>query len=148
MKNSLIVLASIFAFVLVGGNSFAQETSSLPASVSVRTMQGVALGTVMCEDASGKMAACSGTIEETILGIVTNTPYITLNKPSEKGASRFIFDSFVSADAGKIEKGDYLVAGTDGNFVRTEKANLAYAMALDNVDSGQKTIRVKVLSKK
>ena len=148
MKNNIVVLVCALALVMFASSTFAQQTTELPAAIAKRTIPGAELGKVMCEDAAGNMVACSGALEETVLGIVTNVPYVTLNKPTTKDGSRFIFESFVSAEAGSINKGDYLVAGSNGNFVRSEDSNMAYAIALDEVASGQKKVRVKVISKK
>ncbi|MFT4982592.1 MAG: hypothetical protein ACI9UR_002467 [Bacteroidia bacterium] len=155
MKKVIEIIGRVSAVLalvtLIGSTSFGQSMEEFQAQldkkIADKTIPGATLGMVMCEDATGNMVACSGNIEESVVGIVTNVPYVTLNKPVSRNASKFIFDSFVSADKGSILKGDYLVAGTNGNFVKTESANLAYAIALANVESGQQTIKVKVLNK-
>ena len=149
MKN---FITSIFAIVLLiasGTSLQAQSTidGNLEAKMAEGTITGAQLGSLICENANGERVLCSGSIEESVLGIVTNVPYVTLNKPSSTQASKFVFDSFVSADNGAVNKGDYLVAGAGGSFVKAESASLAYAIALEEVQGGQKMIRVKLLSK-
>jgi hypothetical protein len=145
MKNSLVIFVSTAVLVMLTATVFAQQTTELPAKIAERNIVGAQIGMVMCEDAGGNTVPCTGSLEESILGIVTNVPYVTFNKPTSKDGSRFIFDSFVAAENGVISKGDYLTAGSNGNFVKTEVLSLAYAIALESVESGQRTIKVKVL---
>jgi hypothetical protein len=144
--GAVLALVTLISFTSFGQSKSAFQ-AELDKKVAEKTISGAVLGMVMCEDAQGNMTACSGSVEESVVGIVTNVPYVTLNKPATKEASKFIFDSFVSADNGTVRKGDYLAAGSKGSFVKTESANLAYAIALADVESGQQTIKVKVLNK-
>jgi hypothetical protein len=153
MKKAIDIIfkvSAVFALVTIFGlSTYGQSTASfqdqIDKKVAERTIPGAVIGMVMCEDADGNKVACSGNVEESIIGIVTSVPYVTFNKPRSKEASKFIFDSFVAAENGAINKGDYLTAGSNGNFVKTEIASLAYAIALEDVESGQMTIKVRVL---
>lgn len=152
MKTIITSTSTIFLVFLFAVSADAQSSkgastldSQISAMVADNALPGAQVGSVICEDAAGNKVVCSGKMEESVLGIVTNVPYVTLNKPATAGGSKFIFESFVSADGGVVNKGDYLVAGSSGNFVKTEVASLAYAIALESVESGQRTIKVKVL---
>jgi hypothetical protein len=152
MKTIITSATTIFLVLLFAVSVEAQsskEASTLSSQINSiiadNAIPGAQLGSVICEDAEGNKIVCSGKMEESILGIVTNVPYVTLNKPVNAGGSKYIFDSFVSTDNGLVNKGDFLVAGLNGNFVKTEVASLAYAIALETVESGQRTIKVKVL---
>lgn len=154
MKTITTITSIIFLAILFATSAFAQSSkgasgldSDINSMVADNAIPGVQLGSLICEDAAGNKVLCSGKIEETILGIVTNIPYVTLNKPANADASKFIFSSNVSADNGAVQKGDFLIAGSNGNFIRTESERNAYAIALEEVNSGQEQIRVKVLSK-
>lgn len=107
------------------------------------------MGSLICEDASGTLVLCSGKMEETVSGIVTNLPYITLNKPSTPTSSKYIFSAIVSSEAGNIAKGDVLVPGSNGFLVRasSESKQQGYAIALEEMNSNEKTIKVKVTQK-
>ncbi len=150
MKNFITSIFSLLLLVGLSTDVIAQSTTDggLEARMAKGVVQGAQIGSVVCENASGTRVLCSGSLEETVLGIVTNVPYVTLNKPATKDGSRFIFDAFVSAEAGVVQKGDYLIAGANGSFVRSETPVSAYAVALDDVSSGQKLVKVKVLSSK
>ena len=152
MKTIITSATTIFLVLLFAVSVEAQSSkeastlnSQINSIIADNAIPGAQLGSVICEDAEGNKIVCSGKMEESILGIVTNVPYVTLNKPATADGSKYIFDSFVSTDNGLVNKGDFLVAGSNGNFVKTEVASLAYAIALESVESGQRTIKVKVL---
>lgn len=138
---------TIVAFCLVGFSTLAQSTASNDFSHKIEkvAVAGAQLGSLVCENANGERVLCSGSMEETVLGIVTNVPYITLNKPAGPNDSKFIFNATVSAKDNAIAKGDFLAAGQGGNLVySSDKAN-AYAIALDDVSGGTGMIRVKLI---
>jgi hypothetical protein len=147
MKTIITSATTIFLllFAVSVEAQSSKDASTLNSIIVDNAIPGAQLGSVICEDAEGNKIVCSGKMEESILGIVTNVPYVTLNKPATADGSKYIFDSFVSTDNGLVNKGDFLVAGSNGNFVKTEVASLAYAIALESVESGQRTIKVKVL---
>ena len=107
---------------------------------------GAEIGMILCEDASGNKVVCSGSVEETVLGVITSAPYITVNKPADASASKFVFSAKVSESNGEIVKGDYLKAVEGGNFGKCSKEEIpfAYAIALDDA-SGKDRIRVKII---
>ncbi len=147
MKKNLNILFALVAIFTMTTSVIAQQSAELPKAYMEKLVPGAQLGMVMCEDANGTMLACTGNMEETILGIVTSIPYVTINKPTSPDGSKYIFESYVSADNGAVNKGDYLIAGASGNFVKAESESTAYAIALEEVQGGQKMIRVKLLSK-
>lgn len=148
----LILTFTLSAFVASFGAINANAQSSLDQSfqkkVAEKNVPGAQLGSLVCENAEGKLVLCSGNLEETVAGIVTNIPYVTLNKPSNPNSSKSIFNASVSSEAGNISKGDFLTAGTNGSLVRCDenRSGFAYAIALDDL-TGQGMIRVKVISK-
>jgi hypothetical protein len=146
MKSNLITASLITAFVFVGVNVFAQQSAELPKGYTDRLLPDAQIGMVMCDGEDGKLSPCSGALEETVLGIVTNVPYVTLNKPSSQGESKFIFNALVSDENGSIVRGDYLKAGKDGKLVKTEDSTSAYAVALESAD-GSRLMKVKVIKK-
>lgn len=125
--------------------SFSQETGLLPKGYTERVLIGVELGELMCEDINGQMVKCSGSIEETILGIVTNVPYVTLNKPANLSDSKHIFKALVTTVANPISRGDYLTLSNNGKLEKASDALKAYAIAMqDTTVDG--LISVKVIS--
>lgn len=147
MKTKLKIVVSVAVMTLIGSSAIAQQSAELPKGYTDKLMPEAQIGMLMCEGVDGKMKACTGSLEETVLGIITNTPYVTLNKPSADSSSRFIFSAMVSASAGNVGKGDFLKAGADGKLVRTVDSVFAYAVALEDAAS-DKVIRVKVISKR
>lgn len=147
-----ILTITLSAIVAVCGTLNANAQSSLNQSfekkIAEKNVPGAQLGSLVCENAEGKLTLCSGALEETVAGIVTNVPYVTLNKPASPNASKSIFSAAVSSEAGNIAKGDFLTAGPNGTLVRCDdnRTAFAYAVALDEL-TGQGMIRVKVLSK-
>lgn len=127
-------------------NSSSELDASIQEYIRSKSVEGAELGTVLCEDADGNKVVCSGSIEETVVGIVTSVPYVTLNKPVDSSASKFVFTARVSESTGAIVKGDYLKAVEGGNFGRCSKEEVpfAYAIALEGA-SGKDRIRVKIL---
>jgi len=149
MKN---IITSIFAIALVaasGTSLFAQSTldGALEARITKGTISGAQMGSLICENANGERVLCSGALEQTVLGIVTNVPYVTVNKPANPNGSKFIFEALVSSSNGALSKGDFLVAGKEGRLVLSNDANQAYAVLLDDIAIDGKA-RVKVLQDK
>jgi len=125
---------------------FAQSTADggLEARMAKGNITGAQIGSLICENANGEKIVCSGGIEETVLGIATNVPYVTINKPANPNGSKFIFEALVSSSNGALSKGDFLAAGKDGKLVLTKDVSLAYAVLLDDFAIDGKA-RVKVL---
>lgn len=154
MKTSISIfkMLSAVTFLLVLSVQFdANAQSSIDdqvnARIQERSVAGAQLGSLICEDANGKMVLCNGDLEETVLGIATNVPYITINKPATPDASKFIFNALVSAENGAIMKGDLLVAAKGGSMAKASASDAnAYAIALEDAN-GNGTIRVKLINR-
>ncbi len=140
-------IVAILALGLIGFSTSAQTTASDDFSHKIQkvAVAGAQLGSLVCENSEGERILCSGGLEETVLGIVTNVPYITLNKPASPTDSRFIFNAVVSAKDHDIAKGSYLKPGQNGNLVYTSSKEDAYAIALDAATGGNTMISVKLL---
>lgn len=145
---TLTLSAIVALFGTLNTNAQSSINQSFQKKIAEKNVPGAQLGSLVCENAEGKLVLCSGNLEETVAGIVTNVPYVTLNKPANPSASKSIFSAMVSTEAGTISKGDFLTAGPNGTLVRCDenRSNFAYAVALDNL-TGQGMIRVKILSK-
>jgi hypothetical protein len=141
LKNIVLLIVLTLPTIAV-----AQNAAELPKSYVDRIMPDVQLGTLICENAEGKRVLCSGDVEETILGIATNVPYVTINKPAAPNSSKFIFDALVSTANGKISKGDYLSASSGGTLAKASSVELAYAVAIEDASEAKK-IKVKVLKR-
>lgn len=147
MKTIVIKFAAFIAVCTLGTSSVFAQNSTIPAVVSERTVENAQLGSLICEDANGKMVLCSGNLEETVLGIATNVPYVTINKPATPDASKFIFNAMVSDENGAIRKGDLLVAAKGGSMAKASVSDAnAYAIALEDAN-GNGTIRVKLINR-
>lgn len=154
MKYLLQFMIKCSAILVLGFLTFSSVTvaqtsieDNIQSKTSQREVEGAQLGSLICSDATGKLVLCSGSIEESVSGIATNVPYITLNKPTSPEDSRFIFDALVSADQGAIEVGDFLKANKGGTLVKcTRQESQAYAVALDNASANGR-IRVKLLNR-
>jgi hypothetical protein len=149
MKTYKVI--ALVMLVMVGSTltSIAQSTAndSFEAKISKTAVSGAVMGSLVCENADGDRVLCSGSVEETVLGIVTNLPYITLNKPATPEASKFIFEALVDATAGQVIEGTYLIPGKGGKLVPTADASGAYAVALAAASGANAKIRVKLLGK-
>ena len=145
---TLTLAAIVVTFGMLDANAQSSVDKAFQKKLAEKNVPGAQLGSLVCENAEGILVLCSGDLEESISGIVTNIPYVTLNKPATPSSSKSIFSAMVSAEAGAISKGDFLTAGTNGKLVRCEenRSNFAYAVALDD-NAGSGIIRVKVLSK-
>jgi len=153
MKTSILIVkmlstAALFMVLSTGFEAIAQ--TSIDDQVNVRLLErsvaGAQLGSLICEDANGKMVLCSGNVEETVLGIATNVPYVTINKPATPDASKFIFNAMVSNENGSIANGDRLMASKGGVLVKCSNEIDGYAIALDDA-SDKGTIRVKLINR-
>ena len=150
MKKMKYISVTILSLVLFCVSVNAQSTFSsaekldlaIAQRMDTKTMEGVQLGTLMCQDEKGKMIICSGNEFEKILGFATNFPYVTVNKPQNATDKKDEFSAFAS---GAIKKGDYVTAGKNGTVIRCEKSDFPYGVALeDAISDGQKII-VKIL---
>ena len=145
---TLMLAAIVVTFGMLDANAQSSVDKAFERKLAEKNVPGAQLGSLVCENADGKLVLCSGDLEESIAGIVTNVPYVTLNKPATPSSSKSIFSAMVSAEAGPVSKGDFLTAGNNGQLVRCDenRSNFAYAVALEN-QAGSGIIRVKVLSK-
>jgi hypothetical protein len=134
---------------LIGFSSSAQTTASNDFNHKIEkvAVAGAQLGSLACENSLGQRILCSGSVEETVLGIVTNVPYITINKPATADASRFIFDALISVENGNVVAGDHLVANSGGTLAKSaDQKQQPYAIALQNADKNG-IFRVKLLNR-
>jgi hypothetical protein len=152
MKN-IIFLAILFVFYLFFSlDCFGQisRLGEIEKRIAERSIPGAQIGSLACEDNTGKWNLCSGALDETVLGVITNVPYITLNKPADPKGSRNIFEAFVSSENGAIVAGDRLVAHKGGVLAKAQ-VNAAfvenYAVALESQNTGTGKIKVRLLSK-
>ena len=145
-----MLLCTVSAMFIMAG-VMAQSTldESVRAKIAKRTVAGAEMGSLICQDASGKLALCSGEIEETVMGIATNVPYVTLNKPASPDGNRSVFHALVTNDNGAIAKGDLLVANKGGTLTKATEGSsaLAYAMPLSDLNDPKGKIKVKLLSR-
>lgn len=149
MKTYPSIIAIVLTLIQFANTEqiFGQESNLLPVGYQQRVVPGIELGELVCHDVNGQMVRCSGAIEETILGIVTNVPYITVNKPASPDASRYIFDALISVNNGNVVAGDPLVAYSGGTLAKSADQNQQpYAIALQNADKSG-IIRVKLLNR-
>lgn len=145
----MLSTAALFMVLSAGFEAMAQTSidDQVNARLQERSVSGAQLGSIICEDANGKMVLCSGNMEETVLGIATNVPYVTINKPATPDASKFIFNALVTNENGNITTGDRLMVAKGGVMVRcSSDIQEAYAIALDDA-SGNGTIRVKLINR-
>lgn len=143
----LVTQLFLTGLLLSGLTVNAQSTAGNAAQerMAKGNVAGAQVGSLICEDAQGQRVVCSGAMEETVLGLATSVPYVTINKPADPKASKFIFDALVSAAEGVVSKGDLLKAGKGGKLVLTDDAAQAYAVALNDV-TGDGVIKVKLLT--
>ncbi|MBI1288314.1 MAG: hypothetical protein GC178_12140 [Flavobacteriales bacterium] len=151
MKSTKYTPAVVLFFVLVfsgfmhlGASAQTSIDNEIDKRNSERSVEGARLGSLVCEDANGKLTLCSGSVEETVAGIATNVPYITLNKPASPDGSKYIFQALVSDQFGSISKGDALKAVSDGKLGKCSVNETGYAIALED-SKGKEVIKVKVL---
>lgn len=141
----LAVVALVSTAVAQDANVSSELDNAIAQYMQTKTVSNAELGMLLCEDAEGNKVACSGAIEETILGVVTSVPYVTVNKPQNSSASKYVFSARVS---GEITKGDYLKAVSGGALGKCNKdeMHLAYAVAIEDAN-GKGSIRVKVINR-
>jgi hypothetical protein len=152
MKNLTLFVGNTILCCLIAANSFAQlsQSGKLEERIAQRSIPNAEIGSLACEDNSGKWTLCSGALDETILGVVTNVPFITVNKPSHPKASKTIFEAFVSAENGEIASGDVLVAHRGGVLAKSKADGMfpeAYAVALENFNGGRGKIKVRIVNR-
>jgi hypothetical protein len=143
---SATILPILFFCVSVNAQSTFSSAEKLDLAIAQRmdskTMEGVQLGTLMCQDENGKMVICSGNEFEKILGFATNVPYATVNKPQHPSDKKDEFSAFAS---GKISKGDYVTAGKNGTVIRCEKSDFPYGVAMQDANTDGQKIIIKIL---
>ncbi len=152
MKNTIFFSAFFSLLAISSLNCFGQISRSgeIEKRLAERNIPGAQLGSLVCEDNSGKWTLCSGALDETVLGVVTNVPYITVNKPADPKGSKNIFAAFVSSENGAIVAGDRLIAHKGGVLAKAkEDSNFIenYAVALEHFDSGTGRIKVRLINK-
>lgn len=142
----------MFAVVAMFNTAAAQDANvssemdnAIAEYIQSKTVPNAELGMLLCEDAEGNKVACSGAVEETVLGIVTSVPYVTVNKPANSNASKYVFSARIS---GEVAKGDYLKAVRGGALGKCgmDEMHLAYAVAIEDAN-GKGAIRVKVINR-
>ncbi len=152
MKNLTLSVCYIILCCVLTKNAFGQISRSgeIEKRLAERNIPGAQLGSLACEDNTGKWTLCTGALDETILGVVTNVPYITVNKPADPKGSKNIFVAFVSSENGSIVAGDRLIAHKGGVLAKAkEDAQFIenYAVALEHFDSGTGKIKVRLINK-
>jgi hypothetical protein len=152
MKTLIFFSALLSLSLITSLNCFGQISRSgqIEKRLAERSIPNAQLGSLACEDNTGKWTLCSGALDETVLGVVTNVPYITVNKPADPKGSKSIFNAFVSAENGAIKTGDLLVAHRGGMLAKAkDDARFAenYAVALEDFDGGNGQIKVKVIGR-
>ncbi len=148
MKSILTILAvlatSFGTIAQTTTNSEAELNAQWEMALAKKTIPGVELGTLMCEDANGNMVICSGDEFEKVLGFATSIPYVTVNK-RPKGQNQDTFEGKASLAGGEISEGDYVCAGPNGTVKRCEKIDFPYGKALSGASGENQTITVRVL---
>lgn len=152
MKTIFFFSAFLSLSVITSLNCFGQISRSgqIEKRLAERSIPNAQLGSLACEDNTGKWTLCSGALDETVLGVVTNVPYITVNKPADPKGSKNIFTAFVSSENGAVVAGDRLIAHEGGVLAKAkEDAQFIenYAVALEHLDSGTGRIKVRLLNK-
>jgi hypothetical protein len=147
MKTYPSIIAIVLTLIQFANTEqiFGQESNLLPVGYQQRVVSGIELGDLVCEDVNGQMVRCSGAIEETILGIVTNVPYITVNKPTSASESKYIFNAQVSTVTNAISRGDHLALTKDGRLEKAQGSSKAYAIAMEDATANG-LIPVKVIT--
>jgi len=132
-----------------GSVSYGQSTASdsFEHKLKESAVPGAMMGSLVCQDARGARVLCSGSLDETVLGIVTNTPYITLNKPRSMNDSKFIFSALVDASSDPVTVGTHLGPGEGGKLTPVSEVSKAYAVALESASGSNAMIRVKILTR-
>lgn len=140
------ILPILFFGISVNAQTTFSSAEKLDLAIAQRmdskTIEGVQLGTLMCQDENGKMIICSGNEFEKILGFATSVPYVTVNKPQIASDKKDEFSAFAS---GAIKKGDYVTAGKNGTVIRCEKSDFPYGVAMEDATSDGQKIIVKIL---
>lgn len=128
MKSNIILIMLIG----LGLGTKAQQTGvQVPLALKNRIMEGIQLGSLMCYNEKNQLCLCQGKQNENIAGLATSTPYITINKPAEKAINKDEFISLVSTSNGKINKGDFLISGLNGQLIKGDQIG-AVAIALED----------------
>jgi hypothetical protein len=152
MNTTIIKTVVLNTLISIGlyQSTFAQSMidQAIEKKVAERSIPAAQIGSLICENAMGDLALCSGNMEETVIGIATNVPYVTINKPATPNGNKSIFLANVSADNGPIFKGDLLIANQGGTLAKanSDLIAFAYAIALEDANSLGK-IQVKLLGK-
>ena len=145
MKTILNLFALCFFFTVT--QSTAQNSDSnaeLESRLAEHTIDGVTLGTLMCEDGNGDMIICTGDEFEKVLGFATSTPYVTVNK-RPKNQNQDTFSGYASMEAGIVSIGDYVCPSKEGKLKRCEKIDMPYARAISSASSENSELLVRIL---
>jgi hypothetical protein len=145
MKRILNLLALCLLFPVF--QSIAQNSNSdeeLKSRLTERIIDGVKIGTLMCEDSNGNMVICSGDEFEKVLGFATSIPYVTVNK-RPKNQSQIEYSGIASVAGGFISSGDYLCPSDDGKLRRCEKLDIPYAKSISDASTENSAITVRIL---
>ena len=134
-KNILTIILAMFTLGIMAQNSAEQ-----PIAMKRRILDGVQLGSLMCYNEQNLLCVCQGKPNENIAGIATNTPYITLNKPAANATKKDEFVGMVSNLNGNINKGDFLVSGSNGQLVKGDRME-AVAIALEDFKGSTMLVR-------
>ncbi len=135
-----------FCFLGIGFSAVGQSMSYqdyVNGSLDKYIVQDAQVGSLICEDASGNLVLCSCSIEETILGITTSIPYVSINKPLSPEANKYIFEALVSNAKGELHKGDLLTVYAGGLLAKSNVGDVTVAIALDEFQSKLGKMRVK-----
>lgn len=141
----MFLIAGIFTLSMASAQDSEGELEfELKERIAAKTVQGVKLGTLMCENSEGKLVVCSGNEFEKVLGFATSIPYVTVNK-RPAGVNRDEYDAFASMEGGVIKTNDYLCAAEGGKVKRCDRADSPYAKAIDNASINGQKLAVRVL---
>lgn len=147
MKKLFSLTFMIVAITAAANAQSTADNAGLQARMSENMVAGARIGSLVCENANGKMALCSGDEFERVLGFATSTPYVTINK-RPKGENQDTFEGFASMAGGEISAGDYICAGPNGTVKRCDNAAFAYGKAQSSASSEGQTVTVRIFGHK
>ncbi len=146
MKNLFFTVSIILSSYSVFSQTANSPTNELAQKKQKENqISGAKVGQMACRDESGKLTLCSGAEFENIQGIITNEPFITINKPASPNANRRVFQAYVSLANGTIEKGTNLCTGKGGTLQTCTKGWLPFAIAAENATTEGSLIKVQVI---
>ncbi|HJO96258.1 MAG TPA: hypothetical protein QF753_22930 [Victivallales bacterium] len=152
-----LMLSGTFLILTVTvGHSQQIESNAIPSESidniiaelnALRHIEGVEIGSLICENDDGKWVLCTGSPFEKIEGFCTNVPYVTANKaqPNEKQDE---FTALASMKNGVIIANDRICVCKDVGLVKKcDKDEEAYGIALTNANTQRSKFIVKVFGK-